>query len=68
MEELIEMVEKRLEPNPEFKVLCVNCGVKIRNHASEDSCGLCLKCFNRILAERLRAQKRTAAGEFVSER
>ncbi len=51
-----------------FKVLCVNCGVKIRNHASEDSRGLCLKCFYRILAERLRVQKRTAAGEFVSER
>ena len=52
----------------QFKVLCVNCGVKIRNHASEDSGGLCLKCFYRILAERLREQKRTAAGEFVSER
>ncbi|MEO7969989.1 MAG: hypothetical protein ABI698_01725 [bacterium] len=62
------MVEKRLECIPEFKVSCVNCGVKIRNHASEDSCGLCLKCFYRILAERLREQKRTAVGEFVSER
>jgi hypothetical protein len=62
------MAEKRLERNPQFKVLCVNCGVKIRSHASEDSCGLCLKCFYRILAERLRDQKRTAAGEFVSER
>ncbi len=62
------MFEMGLERNFEFKVLCVNCGVKIRNHASEDSCGLCLKCFYRILAERLRKQKRTAAGEFVSER
>ena len=62
------MVEKKLERNPEFRVLCVSCGVKIRNHASEDSCGLCLKCFYRVLAERLRAQKRTAPGEFVSER
>jgi hypothetical protein len=52
----------------EFRVLCVSCGVKIRKDASEDSCGLCLKCFYRILAERLRAQKRVASGEFVSER
>ncbi len=62
------MVEQKLERNPEFKVLCVSCGVAIRNHASEDSCGLCLKCFYRILAERLRAQKRTVPSEFVSER
>ncbi|MDQ1638333.1 MAG: hypothetical protein QOF62_1672 [Pyrinomonadaceae bacterium] len=62
------MDKPRLGSVEEFKVLCVNCGVKIRNHASEDSCGLCLKCFYRILAERLREQKRTAAGEFVSER
>lgn len=52
----------------EFKVLCVSCGVKIRKDASEDSCGLCLKCFYRILAARLRAQKRASTGEFVSER
>jgi len=52
---------------PEFRVLCVSCGVKIRQDASEDSCGLCLKCFYRILAERLRAQKSATAGEFVSE-
>jgi hypothetical protein len=53
---------------PEFRVVCVSCGVKIRKDASEDSCGLCLKCFYRILAERLRAQKRVGSGEFVSER
>ena len=52
----------------EFRVLCVSCGVKIRKDASEDSCGLCLKCFYRILAERLRAQKRSTSSEFVSER
>ena len=62
------MVENKLERVPEFKVLCVSCGVQIRKRASEDSCGLCLKCFYRILAERLRSQKRTAPGEFVSER
>ena len=61
-----------IQANPrnisEFKVLCVSCGVKIRKDASEDSCGLCLKCFYRILAARLRAQKRASTGEFVSER
>jgi hypothetical protein len=62
------MVEKRLERNAEFQVLCVSCGVKIRNHASDDSCGPCLKCFYRILAEPLRAQKRATSSEFVSER
>ena len=62
------MVKLRPVAVPEFKVLCVSCGVKIRKDASEDSCGLCLKCFYKILAARLRAQKRVTAGEFVSER
>jgi hypothetical protein len=53
---------------PEFRVLCVCCGVKIRKAASEDSCGLCLKCFYRILAARLHAQKRASSGDFISER
>lgn len=62
------MVKPRPVAVPEFRVLCVSCGVKIRKDASEDSCGLCLKCFYRILAERLRAQKRVSLGVFVSER
>ena len=52
----------------QFKILCINCGVTIREHASDDSFGLCLKCFYRSLATRLRTQKRVSAGEFVSER
>jgi hypothetical protein len=52
----------------QFKVLCINCFVKIRDHASEESRGLCLKCFYRILAANLHRQRLTRAGEFVSER
>jgi len=62
------MTQPKPGRSPEHKVLCVSCGFKIRKDASEDSCGLCLKCFYRILAARLRAQKRSTAGEFVSER
>ena len=51
-----------------FKILCVSCGVKIREKASEDSYGLCLRCFYTGLAKHLSAQKRVSAGEFVSER
>lgn len=51
-----------------FRILCVRCGVKIRDKASEDSYGLCLKCFYADLAKRLSEQKRAIAGEFVSER
>ncbi len=50
-----------------FKVLCISCGVKIREKAGADSYGLCLKCFYASLAARLLAQKRSA-GAFVSER
>lgn len=51
-----------------FSVLCISCGVKIREKAGADSFGLCLKCFYASLAARLRGQKPTSAGEFVSER
>ncbi len=54
--------------NAEFKVVCISCGMKIRENASDDSYGMCLRCFYTMLAARLRAQKRVAAGEFVSER
>ncbi|MBC8030684.1 MAG: hypothetical protein H7Z16_11280 [Pyrinomonadaceae bacterium] len=51
-----------------FQILCVSCGTKIREKASEDSYGLCLRCFYADLAKRLSGQKRVSAGEFVSER
>jgi DNA-directed RNA polymerase subunit RPC12/RpoP len=53
---------------PEFQVLCVWCGKKIRNDKREDSAGECLQCFYRILSEKLRKEPRTFAGDFVSER
>ena len=51
-----------------FQVICISCGVKIRENASDDSYGMCLRCFYTMLAVRLRNRKRTATGEFVSER
>ena len=62
------MAEKRPRRKPGFKVVCISCGVKIRENASDDSYGMCLKCFYTMLATRLRTQRRAAAGEFVSER
>ena len=54
--------------DPRFQVICISCGVKIRENASDDSYGMCLRCFYTMLAMRLRNRKRTATGEFVSER
>ena len=54
--------------DPGFKVICITCGVKIRDNASDDSYGMCLRCFYKMLAVRLRNQKRVATGEFISER
>lgn len=62
------MVKQKPGSNPGFKVVCISCGVKIRESASDDSYGMCLKCFYAMLAMRLRTQKRAGAGEFVSER
>jgi hypothetical protein len=62
------MVKQKPVSNPGFKVLCISCGVKIRDNASDDSYGMCLKCFYAMLAMRLRTQKRARAGEFVSDR
>jgi len=62
------MAKQKSGRNPGFKVVCISCGVKIRENASDDSYGMCLKCFYTMLAMRLRTQKRVAAGEFVSER
>ncbi|MEP6568372.1 MAG: hypothetical protein ABJC10_01245 [Acidobacteriota bacterium] len=51
-----------------FRVICISCGVKIRENASDDSHGMCLRCFYAMLALRLRTQKRVIAGEYVSDR
>lgn len=62
------MKKQTKKPRIEFKIVCIACGGTIRENASDDSYGLCLRCFYRSLAARLRSQRRAAAGEFVSER
>ena len=62
------MTEQTTRSDHGFKVICISCGVKIRENASDDSYGMCLRCFYAMLAMRLRTQQRIAAGEFVSER
>jgi len=62
------MAEQTSKRDDRFEVICISCGVKIRENASDDSYGICLRCFYAMLAVRLRTQKRVASGEFVSER
>ena len=51
-----------------FRVECTWCGAKIREDGEEDTSGVCLQCFYQILSNHLSAQKRSAYGEFVSDR
>ena len=51
-----------------FPVQCTWCGAKIRDNNEEDTSGVCLQCFYQILSNHLSSQKRTAFGEFVSDR
>lgn len=51
-----------------FLVECVWCGSKIRDDKQEDTSRVCLQCFYQILGNHLGAQKRSAYGEFVSDR
>lgn len=62
------MKKRKTTVKQEFQVLCIWCGKKIRSDKHQDSSGECLQCFYRILSEKLLAQPRTFAGEFVSER
>ena len=62
------MVQQTPKRDPGFRVICISCGVKLQENASDDSYGMCLRCFYAMLAARLRTQRRVAAGEFVSER
>lgn len=68
---MLEKVRERAEHAASklaFQILCVSCGVKIREKASEDAYGLCLRCFYADLAKRLSGRTPVSAGEFVSER
>ena len=51
-----------------FQVVCIWCGVKIRDDKEQDSTGVCLKCFYKILSNHLSSQKRVGYGDFVSDR
>jgi len=51
-----------------FHVVCVWCGVNIRDDKEQDTTGVCLKCFYQILSNHLQSQKKVAYGEFVSDR
>ena len=62
------MSENNEKTEGRFEVRCIWCGVRIRMDNSEDSNGACLKCFYRILNERLRAQRHVRLGEGVSDR
>jgi hypothetical protein len=62
------MNKERKETDKPFLVQCIWCGSRIREDKEEEAKGVCLKCFYQILSNHLRAQKRTAYGEFVSDR
>ncbi len=59
-----------LQPGPQsgFEIRCIWCGAQIRRDSPKDSQGVCLRCFYRILNERLRAQRHARQGEGVSDR
>jgi DNA-directed RNA polymerase subunit RPC12/RpoP len=62
------MNRKPKEDEETFLVQCIWCGAKIRDDKQEDTSGVCLQCFYQILSNHLSAQKRSAYGEFVSDR
>ena len=51
-----------------YVVECVWCGAKIREDKAEDTDAVCLKCFYQMRSNHLESQKRTAYGDFVSDR
>jgi DNA-directed RNA polymerase subunit RPC12/RpoP len=61
-------MNKPKEQEDVYLVQCIWCGAKIRDDEHEDANGVCLKCFYQILSNHLSSQKRTAYGEFVSDR
>jgi len=61
-------MKQNLEREDVYVVECVWCGTKIREDNDEESTGVCLKCFYQMLTNHLLSQKRTAYGDFVSDR
>ena len=62
------MIRRRTKTKQTFQVSCIWCGSKIREDKEEDTTGVCLKCFYKILSNHLSSQKRADYGEFVSDR
>lgn len=62
------MSQNTIEREDLYVVECVWCGMKIREDTEEDTNAVCLKCFYQMLSNHLQSQKRTAYGEFVSDR
>jgi DNA-directed RNA polymerase subunit RPC12/RpoP len=61
-------MNQNVEKEDVYVVQCVWCGAKIREDNEEESTGVCLKCFYQMLTNHLQSQKRTASGDFVSDR
>ena len=61
-------MNEQLKREEAYVVQCAWCGAKIREDDEEESTAVCLKCFYQILTSHLQSQKRTAYGEFVSDR
>ena len=61
-------MNQNVEKEDVYLVQCVWCGAKIREDNEEESTGVCLKCFYQMLTNHLQSQKRTASGDFVSDR
>ena len=57
-----------IEREDVYLVECVWCGTKIREDKEEDTDAVCLQCFYQMLSNHLQSQKRSAYGEFVSDR
>lgn len=62
-------MNERLEERDDLYVVeCNWCGAKIRDDNDDDTTSVCLKCFYQMLTTHLQSQKRSAYGEFVSDR
>jgi hypothetical protein len=62
------MIEGQTQAQNDFCVVCIWCGLSIRRESTENSYGICLQCFYRILSEQLRVQTRSSVNQFASER
>jgi len=61
-------MNQNVEQEDVYVIECVWCGTKIREVNDEESTGVCLKCFYRMLTNTLQSQKQTTYGDSVSDR